>query len=103
MPYQIKIVQQYFEANPSVGNIQSNAAETLATVSVPDLKRLMTIASIDSHDCLEKSEMVSRVVEQTDAASLCCLWASQKCAAPKCVCGGFLLRITGFERFKNSL
>lgn len=103
MPAQIKILQRYFEANPSLVDIQSTAKETLATVSVAELKSFMSIANVDADGCLEKSELVSRLVEQSDIASLCCLWASQKCAAPKCVCGSFLMRISGFERFKNSL
>merc|ERR1712167_282950 len=89
--------------NPSLRHIQSDAKETLATLSVPELKSLMTTASVDAHDCLLKSEGVDRLVEKTDTASLCCLWASQKCPVPKCVCGSFLLRISGFERFKNTL
>lgn len=101
VPSQVKMMQRYFEANPSLHHIQSNATETLATASVAELKSLMETASIDANGCLQKSEMIDRLVQQTDTTSLCCLWASQKCQAPKCACGCLSKRISGPERFTN--
>merc|ERR1711879_897068 len=100
---QINIFQQYGEANPSLLDVHRDATKTLAKTSVAELKGLMKVANINAVGCLEKSELVSRLVERTNMDSLCALWASRKCPAPKCVCSSSLQRVDGVERFRHCL
>eukprot|EP00930_Biecheleria_cincta_P092404 TRINITY_DN82300_c0_g1_i1.p1 TRINITY_DN82300_c0_g1~~TRINITY_DN82300_c0_g1_i1.p1 ORF type:complete len:396 (+),score=41.39 TRINITY_DN82300_c0_g1_i1:49-1236(+) len=103
MPAQIMLFQQYAAENPSLLAIKEDASETLRGVSIADLKGLMATANVDAHDCLEKSEMIARLVDRTDADALCALWAWRTSPAPKCVCHHSLQRVNGLERFKHSL
>lgn len=105
MPAQIKLMQQFGESNPRLKHIGQNATEALADASMTDLKNVMKVANVASEDCLEKSEMVGRLVEVASATTICSSWASEICSdpAPKCVCGSSLQRVCGAERFKSSL
>jgi len=102
-PAQIKYLQRFADANPSLKDIRQKASETLATASSAELKRFMEVTSVDTEGCIEKADLIARLLEKMDAVNLCCTWASFKCSAPKCVCGSSFQRIDGVERFKNSL
>lgn len=103
MPAQIQLLQQYGQDNTSLLNVRENATETLAKTSVSSLKGLMEVAHIDAHGCLEKSDLIAKLVDSVGMDSLCALWASQKCVAPKCVCHSSLRRVDGVERFRSML
>lgn len=105
MPAQIQILQRYAEANQALLDIRRNAVGIFMNASLADVENWMRALSLDVQGTgtADKSEMISFLVENTDAANLCCMWASQKCPAPKCVCGSTLQRISGIERFRNSL
>jgi len=99
-PVQVKLLQQYGEANPSLLDIHANARETLTNSSIADMKAFMKAACVDGRGCLEKSDLVTQLVENSDAARISCVWASRKCASPKCVCGCSIRRLSGLERFR---
>merc|ERR1712187_95209 len=101
MPTQIKILKQFGEDNPSLKHITGNPCDMLAKASVGELKELMKAADVSAHGCLEKSDLVGRLAEK--ASNLQCIWASQRCPAPSCVCGSSLQRTDGLTRFKDSL
>merc|ERR1712187_643579 len=75
----------------------------LAKSSVADLKTLMKSFSVDQSGCLEKADLIARLVDKAGARNLCSAWASQKCSVPKCVCGSSLHRVSGEERLKHML
>jgi hypothetical protein len=100
MPVQVNLLHQFGNANPSLLDIHANARETLAKSSVAEMKAFMKAACVDGSGCLEKSDLITCLMEKTDAARFGSMWASQKFSAPKCVCGCSLRRVTGFERFK---
>lgn len=103
MPAQIMLLQQYGEANPSLLQMRSNASEALATSSIPNLVKFMNDARVDTAGCIEKSEMISRLLIERDNYSICGLWASQTGPEPQCVCRSTLQRIGGEERFRRCL
>merc|ERR1712216_98443 len=57
----------------------------------------------DASGCLEKSDLVTRLVDESSKDSLCALWASRSCSAPKCVCHSSLKRIGSLERARECL
>lgn len=102
-PVQIKLLQGYGKANPSLAEIQSNATGVLSTASEDELRVFMTAACIEEDESSEKSDLICRLEANQSTIGLCSLWASYKCQSPKCICGCAFQRINGIERYRNCM
>lgn len=99
-PVQVKLLQHYGKTNPSLLEVHGNAREVLQNSSISELKTFLQEAGIDRNGCLEKSDLVNQLVENSHSSRISSLWASQQCSPPKCVCGCSFSLVSGLDRFK---
>lgn len=99
-PVQVKLLQHYGKTNPSLLEVHGNAREVLKNSSISELKTFLQEAGVDRSGCLEKSDLVNQLVENSHSSRISSLWASQQCSPPKCVCGCSFSLVSGLDRFK---
>lgn len=103
-PVQVKLLQGYGKANPSLLDINRNRNDILATATEAELQAFLTTVCVERGESSEKTDLIARLEEKLSTIGICCLWASQKCSPPpKCICGCAFQRINGVERYRNCL
>lgn len=102
MPALKAVLQRYGENNIILRTLRDKPRETLETATVDELKGFLEACRLCLDDCLEKSEMVERLIEKASMPDLISLWAQVKCQPLKCVCGSLFQQVSAVERFRRS-
>jgi len=111
MPAQICILQEYGGEHPVVPAMIKSPRSELGKCSLTDL--VVNFASLDegkwslndegSHDdCLEKPDLVDRLLENVKTGTIVSRWAAVTLPAPKCVCGSSLIWLDGKARLRRT-
>jgi len=103
LPAQIRLLQSHGRRNPELSEVARTPELQLRRMSVLDLKRYLTIVGISRNDCLDKADLVRRLVQEANIKKmigcvLCEKLASSTDYLPGCVCGSSLVRVSGAER-----
>jgi len=103
LPAQIRILQSHGRRNPELSQVARTPELQLRRMSVPELKRQHTILGISSNDCLDKDDLVCRLLQEANNKKMIGCLLGEKLASstehlPGCVCGSSLVRVTGAER-----
>jgi len=103
MPAQVRILERFGEANSSLAELMNCPQSELCKWSAAALKESIISFGGDPSNCLEKSELVDRLLETASLKNILARWVSTCCAAPSCVCGSSLVRENGADRFRRQL
>lgn len=106
VPAQVRRLKKYGEAHSSLRAISLAPQDALKARSVSELKEHLLFLRGDSAGCVEKADVIERLVDSAGgSAILAASLASQSKeeAAPQCVCGGGLLRVSGRQRLTDFL
>jgi len=103
LPAQIRLLQSHGRRYPELSEVARTPEMQLRRMSVSDLKRHITAVRGNSADCVEKDDLICRLLQEANTKKMIGrvlgeTFASSTEECPACVCGSSLIRVSGAER-----
>jgi len=105
IPAQTRLLEHFGASHPELGELalaEEGGSGVLVGLSIAELKRHVATLGGTTEGCLERADVLSRLREVAGGswAAVASYWASAggADAAPLCVCGDSLSRVSGRER-----
>jgi len=103
LPAQIRLLQSHGKRNQELSAIARTPELQLRRMSVLDLKYHLTVVGSSSDGCLDKDDLVRRLLQEANMKRMIGRVLGEKLASstehdPACVCGSSLVRVSGAER-----
>jgi len=103
LPAQVRLLQNHGMCHPSLKEMVRTPEVQLWRMSVAELKHHIASAGSSSEGCLEKHDLVRRLLQEATAKQVMGRVLGEQLASvseelPACVCGSSLVRVSGAER-----